>query len=107
MSIDSQLIGAALLTDIDRTLIDTASEIHAYVVGQIFCPVTGAVLDSRTAQLVCLEITAADQTITEHSRAVAGSVTLEQLRSNAAGSAVTIVSLTPAAPIWAAIRSAL
>ena len=112
MSIDSKLIGAAMLTDIDRDLIDTASTIHAYVVNQIFCPITSKVLDSRTAQLVTLEISESvtkGVTIGKRAqRAVHSSVTLEQLRNNVADSAsVAVVSLEPAAPIWAAINKAL
>ena len=83
MSIDSQLIGAALLTDIDRTIIDKLSDIHLRVCRDMFCRVTDQILDSRTAQLVTLRFTdeAESEQLrnTEHLAVVAPSVTREQL----------------------------
>jgi len=73
---------------------DLATDIHLFVIRQILCPISGAVMDSRTAQLVVMS-----KDGTEYRSCIAGDVTREQIKERV-GEETTIVSLRSAADVW-------
>lgn len=51
-----RILAATMLDDLDRSTADRLIDIHLRVVRDLLCPVTGNVLDSRTAHLVYVRL---------------------------------------------------
>ena len=50
--LSERILTATILDGLDRRTADDLLEIHLRVMRDIFCPITGRVLDSRTAHLI-------------------------------------------------------
>jgi hypothetical protein len=51
-----RILAATMLDDLDRPTADRLIDIHLRVVRDLLCPVTGNVLDSRTAHLIYVRV---------------------------------------------------
>lgn len=100
--LSERILTATILDGLERRTADDLLEIHLRVIRDIFCPVTGNVLDSRTAHLIRVTFGKEEEAV------IAGVVdpatpdtelTARLVKANA-----TIIERFDPAPTWAAIR---
>lgn len=95
-----RIITAAMSGGLEPDTAERLIEIHTRVCRDIFCPITGTVLDSRTAHLIT--VTSAGGATA--STVIAADVTVDQLERRLDAAALTLTSRFDPADAWASIR---
>lgn len=95
-----RIITAAMTGGLEPDTAERLVEIHTRVCRDIFCPITGTVLDSRTAHLITITTT----TGATASTVIAPQVSAEQLERRLDTAALTLSDRFDPADAWARIR---
>lgn len=98
----NRILAATMLDDLDRSTADQLIDIHLRVVRDLLCPVTGNVLDSRTAHLIYVRMT------TDSEPVIAGvvhhSTTDKQLNQRLKSAGAELHERFDPAAAWGTIR---
>ncbi len=99
--LSERIIAAALFDAVDSDTAATLMEIHCRVIRDLFCPITGKILDSRTAHLIRATF-GDDDPIT--AGVIHPSATDRELTKRLGSAGATLVERFDPATAWASIR---